>query len=333
MGVNMTVKNRYFKLSILLASGLSLSLSALAQTSDGGGVAASSAESNAEETTSVVSAPAASIEKFGQAPEVSSFTPSYDGMIGFLNSFSVIDKRRVKLNYNGIRSNGARPLVRELQALREIPVSQLSKADQLAYWLNLRNMLVIFVVASENAANIAAERGTFAEPGPLWTKKRIYVEDVHLSIDDIERGIILKHWPTPDVFYGLYQGVSGGPSLFKPGFRGSSVYSVLPKLGARYAASKKSLDISSEVVRIPEFYQWYHDVLFDGDDAKVLKHLKRVTSLKKRQKLSDVTTIEYLPANYDVDTLGKLRRSKSNSNQRVQTPPRSSAPTSRRSGS
>ncbi|MEL7018939.1 MAG: hypothetical protein AAGL18_09465, partial [Pseudomonadota bacterium] len=78
--------------------------------------------------------------RFANAAEVSVIQPNYDDIIGFMNSHAAIDKSRVKLDYNAMRAGRAAGLARILQRMRDIPVSQLNRDDQLAYWLNLRNL-------------------------------------------------------------------------------------------------------------------------------------------------------------------------------------------------
>ena len=243
-----------------------------------------------------------SIEKFGYAPEKSTFTPAYQTSIGFMNSFSVLDKKgRVKIIYDNVRTTGTAPLLRSLRYLRDVPVSQLNKNDQLAYWLNLRNMLIIFAITSDRATDLNQERGTLDNPGPLWTAQLITVEGVGLSIDDIERKIILKHWRDPNIIYGLYQGVKGGPSLYKPGFNGSTVNRVLPKLGKRYLSDKRNISVKSATVNIPEFYRWYSDVFFKGEDRRILAHLRKTSQTKLSGKLQNVDKIRWVNMDYQID--------------------------------
>ena len=249
------------------------------------------------------------LSKFSNAVETSEISVEYDLLIGFMNSYTAIDKNRVKFDYQTIRTSGARPLVHSLQAMRDVEVSRLSKTDQLAYWLNLRNQLVIFAVTLENATNLADERGTFDEPGEMWTEKRIIVDGVNLSIDDIERGIILANWPNfPNIFYGLYQGVEDGPPLFKPGFRGDTVHDVLAKLGKRYVNQKKVITAKGNTVNVPGVYGWYGDVLFEGDEAKLIKHFKRHAGEKLRGRLNDVETISLSEIGYAIDTATTVKR-------------------------
>ncbi len=249
-------------------------------------------------------------QQFSQHQPISQIEVKYSDMIGFMNSYSAIDKGRVKLSYATIRGSGSSSLLRNLQYLRDIPVSQLSSEDQLAYWLNIRNLMVIFAVTVDGATNLEEERGTYDNPGEMWTVKRIVIGGVNMSIDDIERKIILANWNDPNILYGLYQGVRGGPSLYKPGFRGDTVRDVLPKLGRRYLNSKKVVSVKGAKIELPAVYGWYGDQLFEGDEAALIKHVRRLSKQKLLSKIQKVDTVSLADSDYRIDTTGTIRKTK-----------------------
>jgi len=302
--------HRFFTLALLL--GVALTPIAVFGQTKGAEVtspavqATEAADTEAQSEGEIASA---SIDIFANHQEVSRVQVSYEDHIGFMNSYSVVDKGRVKLNYGVIKTSGFRSLVANIQSLRDIPVTDLSRTDQLAYWLNLRNMLVIFAVALDGSEDITEGRGTFDKPGEIWTNKLLHVQGVHLSIDDIERGIILKYWQDPNIFYGLYQGIKGGPPLFKPGFRGENVHDVLRKLGRRYVNGRKVIAFKSDTLIVPHVYDWYRGSLF-ADETKIKRHFQKLTTEKKRAKLAQIAEIVPGKVNYEIDTARNVKRRK-----------------------
>lgn len=274
--------------------------------------------------------------RFATAAEVSVIQPNYDDIIGFMNSHAAIDKSRVKLDYNAMRAGRAAGLARILQRMRDIPVSQLNRDDQLAYWLNLRNLLVVFSIALEGQSSIESERGTYEYPGEMWTTGLITVEGVKLSIDDIERHILLANWQDPDILYGLYQGTVGGPALYKPGFNGRNVHTVLNKLGQRYINGRKTLSAKGDVLKVPAIYEWYYSPLFNNDEKKVARHIKSLALPKMAKKLKKYDNVEPVAFNYKVESLDKLPKNRGGATrpQRSAPQPRGGQQTGqRRSGS
>lgn len=258
----------------------------------------------------------ADLSRFAYHPESSSISVNYEDYIRFMNSYSLVHKNRVKLDYSLIKTAGARKLIQHIQYLKDLPVDQLSRNDQLAYWLNLRNLLVIFAIAVDGSTEISEERGTFDEPGEMWTKKMVMVNDVNLSINDIEKDIILANWKDPNIVYGLYQGVDGAPPLYKPGFRGENVRDVLPKLGKRYLNEKGVVKIKANQAQIPQVYGWYREALFKDDDKKIVKHLRRLAKESQFKKLEPVNSIEMDKLSYNIDAIGKLKKKKKRNTQR-----------------
>ncbi|MEL7200140.1 MAG: DUF547 domain-containing protein [Pseudomonadota bacterium] len=284
--------------------------------------------------TPTTGVPQKDFSRFATAAEISAVTPSYDDIVGFMNSHAAIDKNRVKLDYNAMRAGRAAGLARILQKLRDVPVSQLNRDDQLAYWLNLRNLLVVFSIALEGQSSIESERGTYEYPGEMWTTGIITVEGVKLSIDDIERHILLANWPDPDILYGLYQGTAGGPALYKPGFNGPTVHTVLNKLGQRYINSRKTLSAKGDVLKVPAIYEWYYGPLFNNDEKKVARHIKALALPKMAKKLQKYDNVEPVAFNYKVESLDKLPKNRgAASRPQRSAPPRGQQGGQRRSGS
>jgi len=168
----------------------------------------------------------------------------------------------------------------------------------------------VFAVAVENSNDIAEKRGTFENPGEIWTKNMIEIDGVDLSINDIEKNIILANWKDPNVIYGLYQGVLGGPPLYKPGFRGNNVRDILPRLGRRYLNGKKTVLIKSDTANIPEVYGWYETGLFKGEQAKLIKHVRRLSKEKLLKKMESVKNVAYYDMSYGIDNIGKIKSKK-----------------------
>ena len=279
--------------------------------------------------TEPLAKPAKDFSQFATSAEVSAVAVSYENITAFMNSHSAIEKNRVKLNYTAMSQGGASGLARILQRLRDVPVSQLSRDDQLAYWLNMRNLLVVFSIAVDARGSIDAQRGTYEAPGELWTDEIITVEGVKLSIDDIERNILIANWNDPHILYGMYQGALGGPPLYKPGFTGANVHDVLNKLGQRYINSRKTLGAKSSTLKVPAIYEWYFDALFDGDEAKVERHIRSLALPKLAKKLQKFDAIEPVAFNYKVDSLDKLPSARKPAAQ----PQRSALPQNRRTQS
>jgi len=256
-------------------------------------------------------APAASQEEstkakdfsiFAQFPDAGIEPPDNRPYLAFFNTYAQNNKTRLLLDYDGIRTQGARTLINVLVGLQNVPASQLSRDDALAYWLNLRNALVVFSAVLENENDLSAGRGTPEAPGAMWTTERVEIEGISLSLHEIEQEIILANWSDPNVLYGLYQGGAGGPALFKPGFTGRTVHEVLEKLGRRFVNTSRDIEASDDTVTVPAFYEWYSKPLFNDDPEEIRRHLLHLSEGKQLKKIRETSQVDVVAFDMEIET-------------------------------
>ena len=219
------------------------------------------------------------------------------------SAVSVEKGERLNFRYDVLRGEGLQFLDSFAEVLASFTPTSLSRNEQLAYWLNLRNLLVIRAIASEHKGrNLKNARGDFANPGEMWTRERISVEGVSLSIHDIEKEIILANWSSPEVLYGLYQGVKGGPAFAPPeNFSGATVDQQLRERGEHYINSRRVLRVRNRDVRAPAIYSWYSAVLFENSDQAVIAHLQTYAKEKLAEALSGAEALSFAKMNYGID--------------------------------
>ena len=248
------------------------------------------------------------LDKFSTSDEDSRVAVDYRLHDQFFDVFAEKSDERVGIRYDAMPGAGLDYLDALVDGLENLTPTVYSRNEQLAYWLNLRNILVVRAIAKdEPGRSLKKARGTFEEPGPMWTTKRVTVEDVSLSIDDIERGVVLRNWRSPDVIYGLYQGTKGGPNFPVTAFRGKTVTSTLAGLAQTYVNNKGTLKVRGKKVRAPGVYGWYIAPVFDGDDQALITHLgsHAKADLAKRIQAADRLTTQRV--NYSLDSK-QLRR-------------------------
>lgn len=247
--------------------------------------------------------PGDALPQFTTYAEASSFTVDYQPISAFGDAFCTEERGRVKVAYAAINQQGQRFLTQYTNYLERVPVSSLSRDDQLAFWLNTRNMLIIQAMAeSPNRRRLQRLRGTADAPGELWTAKRVTIDGVELSIDDIEKNIILANWSdTPNILYGLYQGSQGGASLREGGFSGANVHAELEAAGQKFVNSRTGVRVRRGKAQLPEIYTWYGDELFGGDQQAMVTHVSALAESGTATKLADATAFDTRKFSYSSD--------------------------------
>ena len=215
---------------------------------------------------------------FATANEDGSAPVDYAPYRQFFNRLATEDDGRTLVAYDAVREHAGGFLNEYVGILSRVDVTRLNRDDQLAFWLNTRNILLVKAIADERSLRgFDNERGTPLSPGPLWTEPRITINGVSLSIQDIEHEIVLAGWESPYVIYGFYQALEGGPALSQTPFTGETVHAALAEIAARFTADNTVFRVRRNGVRLGEFYEWYAPVVFNGDTAALLAHVQEAS--------------------------------------------------------
>ncbi len=258
-------------------------------------------------STALLGAPAAfaassaSFTQFSNSAPTSAVNVDYSHIQQFSETFGQKERGRTKISYTAVEQQGQRFLNLYLDRLANVSVSSLSRNDQLAYWLNTHNMLVMQAMTDPKARrDMKQARGTADAPGEMWTQKRITVQGVDLSLHDIEKNIIVANFADkPNAVFGLYQGTKGSPAFKGDGFHGATLDADLED--AARAHLKKNIKVKGSKAQIPAVMQWYAADLFGGDNDALRTHLISVSSDKNAKKLASVTEFEARKFSYSSD--------------------------------
>jgi len=219
----------------------------------------------------------------------------------FHSKFSVVDKGRARIAYKAVRKSAGPFLNGYVDYLSKHNVDNWSEDEQLAYWLNVQNTLVLQAVSFDTRkTNLKKLRGTAEKPGKLWTTPRFNYAGQNLSIADIENRIV-SNFKDPNVVYGLYQGVRGGPKINPKAYKASTVRETLAKAGRTYVNSRGIVKAENQTVKITPVYHWHKEALFGNDDAALIEHLKSHARPRLASNLYKAKTVDTLSLNYRAD--------------------------------
>lgn len=192
----------------------------------------------------------------------------------------------------------------------------LNKREQLAFWLNLYNVIVINKLVEEYPiSKLKKLRSTKRGKKSFWTEKTTTVEGVSLSLTDIEK-ILFKNFDTPLVAFGLWQGSIGGPRLVNKAFTGNNVMRTLENNAVEFVNSNCGLRPPTGArMKVSDFYQWMlpafgtsedHVTMFIKEyaDPNFVTGVAGVSSLSF--KIYDWTIADILGGNYHSGTSNQL---------------------------
>lgn len=245
-----------------------------------------------------------SIEDFGRYTEESAFSLDYSVWTYFLqNHMLYIGRGERRRAIGGTRSTGSRvsrghrspyrfegnritfsmmssdaregltDYVRDLERVsNDIDLTRLSRDEQLAFWFNLHNAALIDKLA-ERYPLTAIER----RYEDIYETKFLTVAGIPLSLNDIRLRIVYQNWrDRPDVMYGFFHGVIGGPSIQPSAFNGKNISYLLGRTAVEFVNSLRGVESPSRGrLRISRIYGEARPYFFPDWPEDIVAHLRR----------------------------------------------------------
>lgn len=242
-------------------------------------------------------------------------------MTAIINAIAVRDAGRNKLAFSALTGKILEYLKLYIRFLEQIPISTLSRNEQLAYWLNLHNAGVLehLAVNKKLQRRVKRERGEPTNPGKTWSELRFTVEEENLSLNDIEQYILLANWQDPLVLYGLFYGVKGTSVPQGEAFSGKTVIAQLEAAAKEYINDSKTIRVKRDKVEVSALHIWNYHTLFSGDQSLLIEHIKTYANAKLMSKLEGVSelgktrfnwsSVAYIPRqqNFNTSDFDRLR--------------------------
>lgn len=240
------------------------------------------------EDQSIAMTTAAEGDRWSAHDAASTMEVDHRPLTQILTLINVKERNKVKLAYSRLSGRALDYVKAYISLLESVPVSKLNRNEQLAYWLNLHNISVIKLIAEQRNGHkkVKSYRRTPASPGKLWLEKGITVEGQALSLQDIEQTILLKQWSDPDTLYGIFYGVQGSSAIGKTAFSGATVNARLDTLAKDFINSERHVQSKRKGLEISSIYDWNKALVFNGEDAAILAHLREHAEPRLRSRLA-----------------------------------------------
>ncbi len=187
--------------------------------------------------------------------------------------------------------------------LSQINISAYNRNEQLAYWLNLYNAVVVKIVAGyypiDTVRDVNISPGLF-NVGP-WGANMVTIAGTQLSLDDIQNRIIRAIWNDPRTHYAVNDGTIGSANLSKNVYQGSIIDQQLNQAAFRYINSLRGIQVIDGKLVVSKIYGWYLDD-FGGNESNVISHLSFFAKEPLRTQLKKITSITSYIYNWHLNT-------------------------------
>ena len=174
-----------------------------------------------------------------------------------------------RMDYRSVSEVFKKTLSRYLQYLASLPISNYNKNEQFAYWVNVYNALTVKVILDhypvESIRDIDLSSGWFSS-GP-WDKKLLTIEDVEVSLNDIEHRILRPIWKDPRIHYVVNCASVGCPNLQRKALTAQTAEALLEDAARSYINDPRGVEITEDGVVLSSIYYWFAEDFGDTQDA------------------------------------------------------------------
>lgn len=175
---------------------------------------------------------------------------------------------------------------KDLEAVPDlIEFEQFTKEEQLAFWLNLHNVSVLYEVSK--AYPLKRVKSLRRGRNSVWDDKTLMVAGVPTSIRDIEEHIV-NNWNDPLVLYGLFMGAVGGPNLRDHAYTGENVLQALNDNAEEFVNSLRGFRLWSGRGRVSGHYDLGKQY-FPNFDQDIKRHLLKYANDSVRKYVNQVS--------------------------------------------
>ena len=210
-----------------------------------------------------------------------------------------------RVDYAGVTAEDREGLKQYLLRLQKIPVSRLSRIQQLPYWINLYNAFTVHLILEHYLLDSIVDiRYGFFDFGP-WDEKLLQIEDEEVSLNDIENRILRPIWKDPRLHYALNCASLGCPNMQPESFHCGNVESLLNSGARDFINHPRGLRFENDDdLLLSKIYDWYADD-FGDNEKEILQHLIRYANQSTKTRLESFDgDIDY---DYDWDLNGVSR--------------------------
>ena len=170
--------------------------------------------------------------------------------------------------------------------LAALPISAYSRPEQMAYWINLYNALVVRLVVDHYPIASIRDIGKGSDAPGLgpWQRQLVEVEGTPLSLNDIVHRILRPIWRDPRVHYALACGAVSCPNLQPEPFYADQLDRQLSEAAMAYVNDRRCIRIEGDQLGLSSLYRWYRDD-FGATDHDVINHLMAYAAPNLAMKL------------------------------------------------
>lgn len=182
------------------------------------------------------------------------------------------------VDYSSLQKQGLKNLNRYLSNMSEIRITEYNRAEQFAFWVNLYNAITVKLIADNYPVKSIRKLGGWFSLGP-WDDELITVEDIELSLNDIEHRILRPIWKDYRIHFVVNCASIGCPNLLSVALTSNNTDKILDTAARGFIQHPRGVNLAEDgVITLSKIFKWYRSDFGDSEDeildliAKYLEH-------------------------------------------------------------
>lgn len=225
----------------------------------------------------------------------------------FLKERVITNHENINLvDYPSLNKEDRQRIKRYLKSMSMIKIDHYNRDEQLAFWINVYNAIIVDTVASyypvSSIEEINISPGLFSV-GP-WGAKIITINNVALSLDDIQNRIIRPIWNDVRALYAINNGSIGAANINKDAYQGATIDDQLNEAAFTYINSLRGAQVIENKLIISKLYEWFSED-FGGTRFSIIKHLKQFAHDPLQSEIKHINTIDNYMYNWHLNSTVK----------------------------
>ncbi|MFW5833453.1 MAG: DUF547 domain-containing protein [Pseudomonadota bacterium] len=211
----------------------------------------------------------------------------------FLARYLTTDAAGVnRLAYGAVTAADREQLEHYLQDLQRVAPADLTRDQQLAYWINLYNAATVRLVLDAYPVDSIRRLGD----GPLtfgpWDRKVVVVDGVALGLNEIEHDIVRPVFDEPAVHMALNCAAVGCPNLQATAWRAHGIDRRLAAAERAYVNDPRGVRVHADGrLILSKIYIWFQED-FGTDQRAVLRHVASFAEPPLREEIERRTHVD-----------------------------------------
>lgn len=209
----------------------------------------------------------------------------------FLQNYLVTNSHPYRLRYKQVSNGDHQALTGYINMLQSQDPRELSRIQQLAYWINLYNAATVALMLDHYpVASITKITSGLFSFGP-WDKKLLNITGQEVTLNDIEHRILRPIFKDPRLHYAVNCASVGCPNLASRAYTATNANELMEKGARDYINDARGVAVVGGKLKVSSIYDWFA-VDFGKSDAAVIQHLKNYANKELKTQLNRFDNID-----------------------------------------